>query len=212
MRTLFLTALIAVPAVAQTVYSWEDTDGVHYTDDPTQVPKRGKVEAMLVDAAPSPRSAPRTLAASSPAPVAPEPTSAPLNEREWRERFVSANRRITTLRQSLAALESSLPPRTECIPQPLIPVGTVQVGSVGGAPITASPGSQLVTSNGVTTLVNGRPVFSPAARCQLNPEHDRIQLQIAQKGVELRDAQTDLEQLDRQASYDAVPREWRRGW
>ncbi len=208
-RTLALAALIAVPAVAQTVYSWEDADGTHYTDDPTQVPKKAKVAAMVVDAAPA---APRQAVAAAPRPASPpSPSEAPLDERAWRERFIAANRRITTVKQNIAALEASLPPRTECIAQPLVPVGTVQVGSTPGAPITAGPGTQVVTSNGITT-VNRGVVVSPAARCQVNPLHDRLRLQIAQEHVALEDAKLDLEQLDRQASYDAVPREWRRGW
>ena len=190
MRLLTLAAVIAVPAFAQTVYSWEDADGLHYTDDPAQVPKQQrKVEAMQVDARPS---QPQQLVASAPQQQTSRVEAAPQNEREWRERFIGANRRISTLRQELSALQVSLPPRTECIAQP----------------VTTVPGTQVITTNGVTVVNQPRPV----ARCQVNTLHDAIRVQMGQKEVELRNAELDLEQLDRQASYDSVPREWRRGW
>lgn len=210
-------ALVAVPAVAQTVYSWEDADGVHYTDDPSQVPKKTKkVGATTYQVDNRPRATPAaTPVATQRSPgltAEPSRPAAKLDERGWRDRFVTATRRITTLEQGIKALQAALPPRTECVPQPLIPVGTVQVGQQQGAPITTTPGQQVVTNNGYTTVVNGNRVYSPAARCQVNAEYDRINREIELKRVELRDAQTDLEQLDRQASYDGVPREWRRGW
>lgn len=214
MRTLALLALVAVPVSAQTVYSWEDEKGVHYTDDLSQVPKKArKVDATRFNAqqrpAPTPTPAPAPPAAA--AQKAAEPTRPGPGEREWRERFVTAHRRISTLEQNITALQASLPPRTECVPQPLVPVGTVRADGQPGAPITTVPGQQVVTNNGYT-VVNGGTVYSPAANCQVNREHDRITKEIELKRVELRDAKADLEQLDRQASYDGVPREWRRGW
>jgi hypothetical protein len=214
-RILTIAAVIAVPAFAQTaVYSWEDADGVHYTDDPGQVPKQQKrVETMQVDAVPSPPAPTSVASSQQPATTAPgRPSAGEPFEQAWRERFITANRRIKTLREQISALEATLPPRTECIAQPLIPVGTVQVGSTPGAPIVGGPGTQVVTANGVTTVVNGQRVFSPTARCQVNGRYDAMRTQIAEKNVELRNAELDLEQLDRQASYDSVPREWRRGW
>lgn len=186
MRSLTLVALIAVPAFAQTVYSWEDAEGIHYTDDRSQIPKDKKVEGVVVDPHPAssglsatPAQAPLTVAL---APVAPSAS----NEREWRERFVSAHRRIDSAHRTVSALQSSLPARIECVPQPGL--RTVATG-------TASP-----------RHLQSRP------RCQVNPLYDQLQVQIAQTQVELRDAQLDLEQLDRDASLAAVPREWRRGW
>jgi hypothetical protein len=187
-RLLTLAAVIAVPASAQMVYSWEDADGLHYTDDPAQVPKQQrKVEATQVDARPS-----QQQVATAPSPQPSRVEAAPQNERERRERFIGANRRISTLRQELSALQVSLPPRTECIAQP---VNTV-------------PGTQVITANGVTVVNQPRPL----ALCQVNALHDAIRVQLGQKEVELRNAELDLEQLDRQASFESVPREWRRGW
>ena len=182
MRTLALVVVIAVPAFAQTVYSWEDADGVHYTDDLAQVPKSKKVEEQVLEGRPLSKG----LSGPKPAPVPPEVTAneaqATANEYEWRDRFIAAHRRIDSLARSISALQSSLPPRIQCVPQPVRLVGGVQ------------------------------RVGQPTSRCQINPFHDQLQAQIAQQSVELRDAQLDLEQLDRRASLEAVPREWRRGW
>lgn len=211
MRAHLLLALLSLPAAAQTVYSWEDADGVHFTDDLAQVPKEARnLEATQHAAAPR-QAAPATASVAAPATAAPSRTDTALDEREWRSRFVTAHRRISTLQQGIQAREASLPPRTECVPQPLVPVGTVVVNGPG-APITTTPGSQVITQNGVTTVVNGGRVVSPAARCQVNVLHDRIKLQLAEEQVKLKDAQLDLENLERDASYAGVPREWRRGW
>lgn len=194
-----LLFLVAAPALAQTVYSWEDEDGVHYTDDPTQVPKKGQVEVQTVEIASSPASSKTVEPAQAPAPsrAAPPQPAAPAanDEREWRARFITANRRISTLRQELSALEKTLPPPTRCVTGPVTP---------------QSP-------NVVVVPNNPQPPQSPQSpqsqtRCDANPLHELMKVRIEQKKVELRDAEIDLEQLDRQASYDSIPREWRRGW
>ncbi|MGV3623212.1 MAG: DUF4124 domain-containing protein [Archangium sp.] len=211
MRALTLAALVAAPVFAQTVYSWEDASGVHYTDDPSLVPaKYRKGNATLFDEKSRP-AAVKAQAQVQPTTQPSRPASSGPDERAWRDRFITANRRITTLEQTITALKTSLPPRTECVPQPLVPVGTVRVDNTTGAPITTAPGQQVITQNGYT-VVNGGTVYSPAANCQVNREYDRINREIELKQVELKDAKTDLEQLDRQASYDGIPREWRRGW
>lgn len=177
MRSLLvLAAVIAVPVSAQTVYTWEDADGIHYTDDASQVPKAKKVEGVVFEPRPATRAT--TVA------VAPVPSAAPsaTNEYQWRDAFIAANRRITNLRESITALQASLPPRTECVPQPV------------------------AVTTGTT------PVVQPVARCQVNRLYDQMQVEIGQKKVELASAEADLEQLDRRASMVSVPREWRRGW
>lgn len=181
MRSLLLVAVIAVPAFSQTVYTWEDKDGVHYTDDPSQVPKKQKkVEGVVFE--------PRAPAKASPTTVAlatPQPGSSPKEastEFEWRDAFIAAHRRIETIRQSITALQASLPARTECVPQPAVVSAT------------------------------GTVAAQPVARCQVNKLYDQLQVQIGQRRVELTSAEADLEQLDRRASMQSVPREWRRGW
>lgn len=179
MRSLLLVAVIAVPAFSQTVYTWEDEDGVHYTDDPAQVPKKQKkVEGVVFEPRAAAKPAPSTVALATPAP-APQAAS---TEYQWRDAFIAAHRRIETIRESINALQASLPARTECVPQPAV------VSTTG----TVSP--------------------QPAARCQVNKLYDQLQVQIGQRRVELASAEADLEQLDRRASMQSVPREWRRGW
>jgi hypothetical protein len=205
-----LLTLLPLTALAQTVYQWEDADGVHVTQDLQQVPvaARSRVQAMTFStAAPRPGGAPDD---AKPAPAQAAPARTALDEPGWRARFVAVHRRIATLKQGVQALSVSLPPRTECVAQPLVPVGSVVINGTP-APITTGPGSQVVTQNGITQTVDGR-VVSPAATCQVNPMHDRIRLQLAQEQVKLKDAEIDLEALDREASAEGVPREWRRGW
>lgn len=214
MRPTLLLALLAVPTFAQTVYSWEDKDGLHYTDDPTRIPRGAKSVVATVgsgDTRPTAAASQRSDAGQPGAAAAVSATSTAPDERLWRERFVTAHRRIETLKGEIASLQANLPPRTECVPQPLVPVGTVQVGPQAGAPVMTGPGAQVVTVNGITA-VNQGTVFAAAAQCQVNPLHDQVVLQIGQRQVALRDAQVDLEYLDRLASQAAVPREWRRGW
>ena len=239
-----LLALVALPAFAQTVYSWEDKDGVHYTDDPSLVPGKARTDATLlqpkVDPKPADDSAqvvmdsptspkpqtPATVAPQQPAvtqrqpPLVAQPTRDEPNEQEWRNRFITANRRIETLEKNYSALERSRPQRVECVAQPLVPVGTVRMDATTGAPIAPAPGSQVIVANGVTTVVNGNtmvngsPVrpYGPAATCAINAEYDRITREMELTQVELSDARKDLDQLDRDASRFAIPREWRRGW
>lgn len=208
MRTPALAGLLllAVPAAAQTIYTWEDADGVHYTDDFNQVPKDKQVETeQLARSTTRPGTqAALTVLPAQPLPVVKESAAAEVagrTEREWRERFIEAHRRIRTLEQSIAAGRAALPPRTDCLAQPVAyptrTTTTTRPASAGGTPSTVT----------VTTMDH-----APRVRCTVNPEHDRMVAQLAQQEVALRDAQLDLEQLDRRASYDAVPREWRRGW
>lgn len=226
-----LLALVALPAFAQTVYSWEDKDGVHYTDDPSAVPGKARPDATLLkaktDKKPADSEQVVQIIDSQPAvqqPVVTQrqpgltapPTRNEPDERAWRERFITANRRIETLEKSVVALEKSRPQRVECVAQPLVPVGTVQYGSptTPAAPIVTAPGAQVVSANGYTTVVSGPNArqYGPAATCAVNAEYDRITRELELTQVQLSDARKDLDQLDRDASANAIPREWRRGW
>lgn len=184
MRHLFLAVLISAPAFAQ-VFSWEDKDGVHYTNDVAAVPKGAKVTKVAEDVSDPVQARPSVEVAAAPRPASSPPSPAnPTVEREWRDRFIQLHRAIVTKKQELSALEASLPNKVDCVPQPRVaPAVNGQVAQ-----------QQVVT------------------RCMPNTMHDRIKLQIEQKRVEVKDAENDLEQLDRRASLESVPREWRRGW
>jgi hypothetical protein len=208
MRRALLVALVAAPAFAQTVYTWEDASGVHYADDLGLVPAEVRQAAQKAGRLqPAQARSPSTKAATSRrevgappvegtvvavAPQAPAPAPAPaLDEAAWRRRFVDATRRIQTSKDTLAALARSLPPRVDCVDQPT---------SVTPAVSTGAPGTTVVVQ------------AQPTTRCEVNLEHDRLRASIALEEVRLADAQRDLEQLERDASLAHVPREWRRGW
>lgn len=184
MRSLLLCVVTCVPALvaAQTVYSWEDAQGVHYTDDPSAVPlKARKVDKTTYEAtvAPPKAAAPAELVAKNdevlmaqPGPVQPAPASSTPGSQEalWRSRFIGVHRRIAFLRDTISSLESAVPPPTIC-----------------------------------TYAYLGRG-------CVANPDHARVRAQIAEHFAQLQDAERELEQLDRDASYQGIPREWRRGF
>jgi hypothetical protein len=186
---LILVVVSAAPALSQTVYTWEDKDGIHYTDDINQVPK-GQKKVEREQLAPTPAAAPKRAVAVG-TPAAPSPASAPapasvpekLDEKAWRDRFINGHRRIQTLKQSIVALEQSLPPRLQCNAVPVV---------------AAVPGAA------------GPAVAQPL--CTVNPQHDVLVAEINQRRVALKDAELDLEQLERDSTREQVPREWRRGW
>jgi len=236
-RLLAILALIALPAAAQTIYSWEDKDGTHYTDDPAMVPNNARMDATLLKpkqkAQPQQPDDQQVIALDSPTPAqaqpvvaqpvvtqAPPPSSNDI-ERQWRDRFIEVNRRIETLEKSYYALERSRPQRMECVGQTLSPMVTNnQIDPQTGAPVIPA-GTTMYASNSpavvngrvgtTTTLINGRP-YVAVANCAVNSEYDRITKEMELTQVQLSDARKDLDQLDRVASQNAIPREWRRGW
>ncbi len=236
MTRLLVLALFALPAAAQTIYSWEDKDGTHYTDDPSMVPNNARLDATLLKpkekAQPQqqPQNDQQVVVLDSPAPaqVKPavaQPQPAPVAqadiERQWRERFIEVYRRIETLEKNYRALEKSRPQQVQCTGsayQPA-PSSTYQVDPQTGAPIipagtTFYSNTSPATVNGAanaTTMINGRPYIA-VPNCAANPEYERITREMELTQVQLSDARKDLDQLDRNASQNAIPREWRRGW
>jgi hypothetical protein len=188
MRPLLLAVMVvgAVPALAQTVYSWEDADGVHYTDDPAQVPARAtKRSEQKYERSPAPSTPQVTVAVAEQverekvahAEAAKRREEADRqSEQAWRERFVTLNRNITSQKDLITRLKAALPASPFACAQPL---------SVG------------------------RRVVLP---CNGNFEYERQTARIATEQAHLDDLERQLEQLDREASYAAVPREWRRGF
>lgn len=210
------TLAIATPAPAQILYSWEDRDGVHYTDDGSRVPKDPavRVERRVLEraAARAPATEPVETGVSTPFRAA-EPRPVALdslrrqaeagepNERDWRDRFIAAHRRIQQLQASLEAMELNPPSQTLCM----------------CVPLAAGAGASNVHPCVPARLPTGTAVEAPGAvtfglRCGPSPEYERFRLRLAEKKVELGEAKLDLEQLDRRASLESVPREWRRGW
>jgi hypothetical protein len=119
-------ALAASSGSAQTVYSWEDKDGVHYTDDVTQVPAKAK-NRTEEKFEPS-----RPVATAKPEVTSPEAKSAKAaqtaqaeteaeTERLWRERFITLRRRVDTQRDLVSRLKvvQANASRATCVPQQL---------------------------------------------------------------------------------------------
>lgn len=192
MRLISLAALVAAPVFAQQVYSWEDKDGIHYTDDPSQIPRGTKVASEKLAASPK-SSAPQAVAPAATVPVAARSDSsvpAAHDERQWRDRFIEAYRRVETLKRNIAAMESTIPTAQTC---------TTSMRPVA----TGTPGSVVGTTGGSV---------QPVQQCFPNQARDRMLLELAQKRVELKDAELDIDRLEREATMAQVPREWRRGW
>ncbi len=213
-RLFFSVCVVGSVTSAQAIYTWEDAQGAHYTDDLTLVPtsKRAQVQAVK-----SLSSAPLTETGTAISPVA-RPTAEvsakqEADEQRWRERFVKATRRIEGLSASIEALKSTLPARIECVPQPLVPFGNVVVNGTRPA-IVGGPGSQVVTVNGVTSVVtSAAPQFGVAPGvCRVSEVHERQIARITDETLALDEARKDFEALDREASLRGIPREWRRGW
>jgi hypothetical protein len=241
-RLLVSFALFALPAAAQTIYSWEDKDGTHYTDDPSMVPNNARMDATLLkakqkaqpqpqqaddqqvvitDSNPQPKPVATQAAVTQPQqPLAAQPARVDDNvERQWRDRFIEVNRRIETLEKNYRALEKTRPQQVQCSGsayQPA-PSNTYQVDPQTGAPIIPagttfySNNSPATVNGAATTMINGRPYIA-VPNCAANPEYERITREMELTQVQLSDARKDLEQLDRIASQNAIPREWRRGW
>lgn len=181
MRSALLLAMLPAVAFAQTVYSWEDTDGLHYTDDLSAVPRGAKgVRAVTVQADP-PMSAAPAVKRAEPAPAAAPATSREPDEATWRRRFVDGFQRIASLNAHIRSARAALPEPVLCRPVPQLQAA-------------------------------GAPRGAPVAHCRPNPEYERQVAQIAQLEADVVDAQAHLQQLEREASYAAVPREWRRGY
>ncbi len=128
-RLVALSLWLPLSSFAQNVYSWEDEEGAHFTDDPTTVPKKIKAakEPLLPVVS-------KKLPMPSPAALEPrtiQPRSETLDEQEWRAAFVAAHRTVANLKRSIAALEAAVPPRTECLGQfTTRPNGSVRGNSV----------------------------------------------------------------------------------
>ncbi len=214
MKSVTILVCLSVSASAQSIYTWEDRSGSHFTDDPALIPLKFRTKAQAMK---SLGAAPLTETGTSISPAVPQSAEAAnkqnQDERDWRSRFVGAMRRIESLKASIESLTRTLPPRVDCVGQPLIPVGNVTINGAP-SPVLTAPGAQVVTVNGVTTVVAGSPLAFgvPPAVCRVNELHDRQQARIAEETVALAEARNDLESLDREASLRGIPREWRRGW
>lgn len=223
---LFVLLLVAsLPAQAQSVYTWTDADGTpHYTNDPSAVPKGRAVSAVVVGsgnvstitASPqgvpaADQKAPKPEYASTPG--IPEPAEA-----YWRERFHSAVDRIRQLEDEIASdakeVEevNGLPVRGRMRCGYAVAPGAVYVARSGLMVTTTGqvgPGLS-VSATGTPGAVTHVPVALSNCWYSGDPEFERIKHRLAKNRLSLARAKEDLEDLDRKASFESVPREWRR--
>ena len=203
--------VLALVVLQSAVYSWTDKSGVeHFTDDLSSIPQGVKVrttegaEISRIESEAPKR--PATVAAAPSEPAIPS-----RSEQVWRQLFKDARNKVTDLE---AEIESD---RTK-------------VEEVNGLPVMASHCSpyyaQPIVSTGTVVIVLGQPfptlgvsgtVVGPvaphyASPCfyGLNPEFERLRERLAKNRREVVRARDDLADLERRASFEAVPLQWRR--
>lgn len=233
------TLVCALSSVAE-VYTWTDKDGVvHYTDDPNAVPPNVKAkvtagsDVSTVSGLPEPvrpqplRVEPAAKGQPNVVVVERDPGKP---ERDWRGAFRDVNERIARLEDEIEVDRhkvedaNGLPvsARFQCMnafgwgPWVVPGGGAVAVGgsavSVGvqgqGVPGFAVGGNVVVRQNTVVVPNTGFGV----APCVLvpNPEYERARERLELNRRALARAKTELADLDRRASFEGVPREWRR--
>jgi hypothetical protein len=197
---LALASALSLSAEAQAqIYKWVDSHGdVHYTDDPSTLPKQAKprvteggdisrISSSLSDAAavvpagarqPGPR---RDADRATPEPPAPGGRE----ERFWRKRFLVAHERIARIQRQIEEVKRG--------------------AEVSGLPVNA----RYVERCTLSFTRNGEPKH---CRQVLRDEdvQKRAERKVKALQEQLLDAELGLETLEREASERSVPREWRR--
>lgn len=196
-----ITLLTALLLAQATIYSWTDKKRVeHFTDDLSTIPKGVKVrttEGAVVSRIESDVVVNKPVVTQQVKPATVDPLA---SEQQWRALFRAAYRRVSDLEEDIERDRK-------------------QVEEVNGMPIragfTCAQGWWGGSGYGPTLSVNGGGITSttgPAAvPCyySLNPEFERVRERLASNRRELLRAKADLDDLDRRASFAAVPREWR---
>ncbi len=206
-RALIASALVfAVPAAAQSaVYRWEDAEGTtHYTNNPGEVPKGITVYAtdgepisrLSADRDDTPSVKVATVQVTLP------PANPAQREAYWRGAFLELNRSIRSLEDEISLDQKKLEP------------------TINGLPVNARYGC---TSPYLLNAGAGYPVTTLAAHPGLrtgpvtlgcvaydDPEVKAARERITRNKLALTRATEDLQELERKASAESVPREWRR--
>ncbi len=205
--------LVALLLAQTTIYAWTDKSGVqHFTDDLSTIPKGVKVrttEGEVVSRIDADVKAnpPKVVAqAKDEKPAAPN-----LSEQQWRQIFRDATRKVENLEQDIERDRKQV---EEVNGMPIRAGFTCATGwwsqPVYGTTVNAGVGQ---TGQGSTVTVGSGPSVMPTvAPCYYshNPEFERVRERLASNRRELVRAREDLADLDRRASFAAVPREWRR--
>ena len=210
--SLALLLLVGAASTAQTVYRWVDPDGtVHYSDSTQGVPKGVKVTSTDGDPITSVTSTPTAPVPVAPAVVAPvapvrpttlEPSAPASGEQYWRAQFKAAHHKVRDIEDELQ-------------------IDTKKVDELNGMPVNSQVrcGTQYV--NGVAYPANGTPppgmipapqAYASQGNCYVyqDPEIQKARDRLVRNRKALEHAREEVDDLERRASSEAVPREWRR--
>ena len=186
------------------VYTWTDASGSqHFTDSLESIPRGVKVRTTEGAEISQIGRDQKKDEKKDEAVVVAKPTPVDESAREdlWRKRFRDARRRIEDLQADIESDRS-------------------KVEEVDGLPVSANlycggafAGSGVLVTgftvnNGVRQW-NGVSFGSPCVFAA-NPEIQRLRERLAANRRELVRAQEDLQDLERRASFEAVPLHWRR--
>jgi hypothetical protein len=201
-RSLTWLLLCCAPlAQAQTVFKWVDADGTHYTNSPETIPKGATVTATDGEpisnvGKPAPPPDEKRPEAKKPEPVlasAADPAVPTSAEQYWRGQFKAAREKIAATQDEIAIYRRKVEDPT-------------------GLPIS-----------GRYTCFHAQPyhygpVYGPGyvntqqSGCIQTPDHEyeRAKEKLERNKKLLERAREELADLERRASFEAVPLQWRR--
>ena len=213
--------LLAFVLAQSTVYVWTDKSGLdHFTDDLNSIPRGVKVRttegAEISSITTDKPKTPVVVAAVSP--PSSQPAAPRTSEQTWRQLFRDARTKVIVLEEDIEADRkqveevNGLPvmARFTCATggfysQPIVSTGAIVVG---GQPF---PGLNVTGSVTGTTIVGQQiPLYAAPCYFGFNPEYERIRERLGKNRRELVRAKEDLADLERRASFEAVPLHWRR--
>lgn len=227
--------IVIVSAVTAQVFTWTDKAGVvHYTDNPSAVPadvkprvtEGAEISLLTTDQAPRPVRARAEQVIDARAAAVAEldrRDEQRRSEREWRAAFRELNERIAGLTDEIEIDRrkvedvNGLPAsaRFTCLnpfgwngwgPQPYLGQTTVMAGGQLGTGVAVG-GSVVVRQTG--PVVYSTPASAPCVLA-VNPEYERAKERLELNRKVLARANEELADLERRASFEGVPREWRR--
>ena len=195
MKSLCFLLLVALPVMAQTkagkIYTWVDADGVtHYSDSPEGAPKGTRVSTTTgADLNTIVGEAPRGSEAEEAAEEARidevhAAREAAATEAEWKKRFREAREKVRKLENQVEVERAQL---EEVNGMPMMRVGTCRNG----------------------LWVNQLGQVQAVPYC--NPDYlAGRKAKLESLRGDLKVAKDELQQLERDASFAAVPQNWRR--
>jgi hypothetical protein len=199
---LALSLLLCSAVQAQSVYRWSDAEGnIHYTDDATTIPKGATVVAT--DGSPisemgAPPPVTKVAVVTQPAQVAAthatDPSIPSTSEQYWRGQFRAAREKIHKLEDDLAADNHKIDTN----------------GFTVSNRYNCNPGN-VYTNGGYATPVYPNGYYNNGnCIATIDPEYQRTKDRLVKNKQALERAKEELHELERQASFNAVPNEWRR--